>query len=72
MLEKEGGASPVKERALASRTRAADPGGHGMEVGWERPIQAQRWTPTIGQNLPILKWIICRVDQAARSQDPVV
>ncbi len=31
-----------------------------------------RWTPTPGQNLPILRWIICRVGQAARSQDAVV
>ena len=31
-----------------------------------------RWTPTPGQNLPILRWIICRVGQAARSRDDVV
>jgi hypothetical protein len=28
----------------ASRTRAADPGGHGVEVGWESQIRAQRAT----------------------------
>ena len=35
-------------------------------------VDGHVWTPTPGQNLPILRWIICRVGQAACPRDTPV